>query len=328
MKKTLLGIALIASSVFKAQNCSELFFSEYVEGGNNDKALEIYNPTANPITINSDYRIVRYNNGTGSFSGSPLSQQYVVLNQHTIQPHDVWVIVIDKRNPSGTGNEIPVSSGLQAVADTFVCPDYNISYALSHNGNDAISLQKSVGGNWVYCDLIGEIGFDPVIGWADCPPFYGSDCVNSKRVFTEDHTMIRKSTVKGGRVTNDAFNPTLEWDTLAENKLVNNIAVTNQQLGSHTCDCNSVGIKEYVKYTQVKMFPNPASSSKSVSFLSAEKKMTKFEFVNIVGQGVKTLLIENPAIKIEQELNLNAGIYFIKIFFEDKSSTIKKLIIE
>jgi hypothetical protein len=330
MKKTLLSLSLmVVAAIASAQTpCSELFFSEYVEGGNNDKALEIYNPTNAPITIDNDYRVVRYNNGTGSFTGSPATQQYVILKKHTIQPHDVWVLVIDKRNPTGTGQELPVSAALQAVADTFVCPDYNISYAMSHNGNDAISLQKFVGGSWVYVDLIGEIGFDPVIGWADCPPFYGSDCVNSRRVFTEDHTMIRKNTVEKGRITNDPFNPTVEWDTLTENKIVSGIAVTNQQLGSHTCDCNIVGVKEYVKYSEVKMYPNPALSSSTVSFLSADKKIAIIKVSNIFGQEMKTVVIEKPTIKTEQELNLSTGVYFIEMMFEDKSSTTEKLIIE
>lgn len=329
MKKILLSLSFVALAfVGNAQNCSELFFSEYVEGGNNDKALEIYNPTSSPITINNDYRIVRYNNGTGSFTATPATQQYVILGQHTIQPNDVWVLVIDKRNPNGTGQELPVSAGLQAVADTFVCPDYNISYALSHNGNDAISLQRNVSGNWVYCDLIGEIGFDPVIGWADCPPFYASDCVNSHKVHTEDHTMIRKQTVKAGRVVNDPFNPTLEWDTLAENKIVNNLAVTNQQLGNHTCDCHSVGVKEHYKYSQVKLFPNPATSSSNITFLSADKKIAVIKVLNLVGSEVKTVKIEKPSIRISHELNLPAGVYFAEVGFDDKTSVIEKIVIE
>lgn len=328
MRKILLTLSLMAFAfIGKAQNCTELFFSEYVEGGNNDKALEIYNPTGSPITIDNDYRIVRYNNGTGSFTGSPTSQQYVILKKHIIQAYDVWVVVIDKRNPSGTGQELPVSAALQAVADTFVCPDYTVSYALSHNGNDAISLQRLVGGSWVYCDIIGEIGFDPVIGWADCPPFYGSDCVNSRRVFTEDHTMIRKASVKAGRVTNESFNPTLQWDTLTENRIVNNLAVTNQQLGSHTCDCNTVGVKEYVKYSEVKIFPNPSAGS-DITFLSADKKIAAIKVMNLFGQEVKVVKIENPSIKVQQELNLPAGVYFTEMIFENKTSSTEKLIIE
>ena len=47
MKRTLLTIvlALMGISQLHAQDCANLFFSEYVEGSNNNKALAIYNPT-------------------------------------------------------------------------------------------------------------------------------------------------------------------------------------------------------------------------------------------------------------------------------------------
>lgn len=318
MKKTLLSLSLIAIAlVGKAQNCSELFFSEYVEGSNNNKAIEIYNPTNNPITINNDYRIVRYNNGTNAATAESNSQASVVLKQHTIQPHDVWVLVIDKRDPNGVGTEIPIVSNLQAVADTFVCPDYNISYALHHNGNDALSLQKNVGGNWAYVDIIGEIGVDPVNSWSDCPPFFDGSC---GAYYTKDQTLIRKSSVKNGKTANPSpFNVTLEWDSLPNN--------TFTQLGSHTCDCNFVGVKEYVKSSLVKMFPNPTNGS-NISFVSADKKIESIVVLNTIGQEVKVIKIDRAVLNTVQNFNLSKGVYFTEIIFEDKTSTIEKLIIE
>ena len=47
--------------------CSDLFISEYVEGSGNNKALEIYNPTANSIDL-SAYTIARYSNGSQNAS--------------------------------------------------------------------------------------------------------------------------------------------------------------------------------------------------------------------------------------------------------------------
>ena len=53
--------------------CDELFISEYVEGSGNNKALEIYNPTASAIDL-SGYRIERFSNGSGtSASGGVLN---------------------------------------------------------------------------------------------------------------------------------------------------------------------------------------------------------------------------------------------------------------
>jgi hypothetical protein len=318
MKKLLLSVlSLTAFVTLNAQNCSELFFSEYVEGTNNNKALEIYNPTANPIVINQDYRIVRYNNGTTASVAESNAQAYVVLNHHVIQPYDVWVIVIDKRDPLGTGNEIMVDAALQAVADTFVCPDYNISYALYHNGNDALSLQKYVGGNWVYVDIFGEIGVDPINSWSDCPPFYDGSC---GAYYTKDQTLIRKNTVELGVTTNPSpFIAPAEWDSLPVN--------TFSMLGFHTCDCNAIGMKETVKYSEVKLYPNPANGN-AVTIYSADKKVSAVTFYNVMGQKVKTVRIESPAVKVNVDLDLSKGVYLSEILFEDKSVTSERLIIE
>ncbi|HEY1040788.1 MAG TPA: T9SS type A sorting domain-containing protein [Bacteroidia bacterium] len=324
MKKLLLASLFLGSFISASAQCSELFFSEYVEGSNNNKALEIYNPTANPITIHAnEYRIVRYNNGTAAVVAEGSTQAMVVLGQHTIQPYDVWVLVIDKRNPAGTGNDLPVDLNLQAVADTFICPDYNVSFAIYHNGDDALSLQKNVGGNWVYVDIIGEIGVDPdgssgaTGAWTDCAPLFDATC---GAYYTKDQTMIRKPATEAGYTSNPSpFDPTQTWDTLPNN--------TFTMLGSHTCDCNNVGVKEIVKHSEVKLFPNPANGS-AVTFVSADKKIATISFTNALGQKVKSIRLESPALKAIQELNLSKGVYVTEIIFEDNSSTTEKLIIE
>ena len=49
-------------------DCSDLFFSEYVEGSSQNKAIEVYNPTDAPIDL-SNYTIERYSNGATNNSG-------------------------------------------------------------------------------------------------------------------------------------------------------------------------------------------------------------------------------------------------------------------
>ena len=46
------AMAPVASTVHAAAG-SELFFSEYIEGSSNNKALEIYNPTDNAINLSA-----------------------------------------------------------------------------------------------------------------------------------------------------------------------------------------------------------------------------------------------------------------------------------
>ena len=67
MKSILSFILTLSSFSLVAQDCSELFFSEYVEGSSNNKAVEIYNPTNAPIDLSS-YSIERYSNGSDAVS--------------------------------------------------------------------------------------------------------------------------------------------------------------------------------------------------------------------------------------------------------------------
>jgi len=202
-------------------DCAELLFSEYVEGTGNNKALEIFNPTENPINL-SAYRLARYVNGSTNPDLIGLSG--------SLAPKKTYVVVLDKRDPNGTGTETPVDSSLIAVADTFLCPDQNLNQTMYFNGNDAMSLQKS---NGQIVDLIGKIGENPGVGWTDdslctAGPFTDK-C--SAIAWTLNHTMIRKHQVGSGITLNPAyFDVTLEWDTLPVNTFTN--------LGFHESDCN------------------------------------------------------------------------------------------
>lgn len=390
MRKTLLTLSLMAFALIgKAQNCSELFFSEYVEGGQNDKAIEIYNPTNNPITLNDNYRIVRYKEGVSETASNTSSQavkvlgDYVVIKKlsntnsvlatethihHTIQPHDVWVLIIQKLDSVGMSSETPVSPILitKAAADTahfaFICPVYNTSYAMSFNGNDAISLQKNVGGNWVYVDIFGQAGHNPNTVsptnssgyWTDCAIYdfdqtANTDCGYTHN-WTQDRSLVRKGTVMHGVTVNPApFNPTLEWAHVndvdhsvpdwwnnstgtADGTVPAPITyTTNNQLGAHICDCGNspqVGVREYEKSgSQVKVFPNPASGS-DVTFMSADKNMVEIKVLSIYGHEVRVVKLGRNVMRTEQNLNLASGVYYTQVLFEDKTVAIEKLIVE
>src|ERR1035437_4781632 len=135
MKKLLLSVFALTAYVGVNAQCNELFISEYVEGTGNNKALEIFNPTPNAINLNGQYRLVRYNNGTTAAAGEANAQAMINLGSPTIASGQAYVIVIDLVDPLGTGQTAPCSTALQAKADTFLCPDYNVSYAMYFNGN-------------------------------------------------------------------------------------------------------------------------------------------------------------------------------------------------
>jgi endonuclease I len=113
----------------------ELFISEYLEGGGNNKALEIYNPTAQTIDL-SAYAIKIGSNGA-AFSTS-------IFLTGSLIPGATHVIA------NVGANEVIVA--MAAQTSSFV----------NFNGNDAIGL---------FCgtqmlDLIGIVGNDPVTGWS------------------------------------------------------------------------------------------------------------------------------------------------------------------
>ncbi|MFT6281314.1 MAG: hypothetical protein ACJA0U_001441, partial [Salibacteraceae bacterium] len=185
MKKTLLILSAFVGTFSMAQDCSELFISEYVEGVSNNKALEIYNPTGADIDL-SQYIIVRYSNG--STSVTPANAVALV---GIIPAKGVHVAVIEKLIPNDPDpQEAEVWDSLQARADEFYCPDYNTSNAFYWNGNDAVVLAKgSIGdiANAQLIDLFGKIGEDPGIAWTSDFPYTGAG-----DEVTKDHSLIRK----------------------------------------------------------------------------------------------------------------------------------------
>ena len=208
MKKALLFVSLFTVGSTFAQDCSKLFISEYVEGRSNNKAIEIYNPTNSAINL-SEYIIARYSNGSNSATVANAVQL-----SGTVGAHDVFVAVLDKRDPLGTGQEAPIWDSLQVRADGFFSPVYNTSNAFYWNGNDAIVLFKgtltgsattqlsAITPALIPIDIFGKIGENPGpdTGWSTTAPYNTGAGV----IVTVDHSLIRKSTVLKG-VTNIAI---------------------------------------------------------------------------------------------------------------------------
>ncbi len=319
MKKTLLTIFALATYTITNAQCNELFISEYAEGAFNNKAIEIYNPTDNPIDLNNTYRLVRYNNGTGAAAGENNSQAIVNLGSHEIAAHDTWVVVIDKRDPNGTNQDVPVDLALQAVADTFLCPDYAISYSMYFNGNDAISLQKFNGTTWNYVDIFAKIAdaaMNTSAGWGDEFPYDGS----AGEIWTENHILVRKSAVTQGVTVNPtSFIVNVEWDSLPNH--------TWAGLGTHVCACGTLGIKANENASSVKIFPNP-SSANYFNIIAADVIQT-INVYNSVGQ----LMVSEKGNQTAKNMQistdkLSPGVYVVKIGFSNKASVSKLLSVQ
>lgn len=138
MKQLILTItaAVFFSLMGSAQVCN-LFFSEYLEGASNNKAIEVYNPLN--VTVNlTDYVIYRYNNGSPTPTDS-------LFPQGTLAPGAVFV--------AGNPSAVP---GITAVSDTL----HTITF---FNGDDAMELRYRPTNTTL--DIIGIIGNDPGTNW-------------------------------------------------------------------------------------------------------------------------------------------------------------------
>ena len=254
MKRFLL-LALVAFSVNYANAqgaCSQIFISEVVEGWSNNKAVELYNPTNSPVDL-TGIGLVRFSNGSTSFGNISY------LDGNVIAAHDVFVVVLDKRDAAGTGLEAPVWDELQAAADMFINPTYdNGVWPMYFNGNDAIAVVSNSGNTLI--DLYGRIGEGTGFGgWSP----YGTDAAGATLYASTDHTQIRKANVQQGVTTNPStFDVFAEYDTLLANDFTN--------LGTHICACGNVGVNEIASSEVVRVFPNPMTGNQLTIVTSSD----------------------------------------------------------
>jgi len=154
MRKSILRILVLISIVagvistsaystpIQAREQHRLFFSEYIEGSSNNKALEIYNGYATPDPIDLTYFEIRgYQNGSGSSSYSCSFPAGA-----TLASGEVYVIA-------------------HGSADQAILDEADTTCTLQFNGNDAVELVqiKSFEDDSAIddrADLIGVIGDD------------------------------------------------------------------------------------------------------------------------------------------------------------------------
>ncbi|KAA3621582.1 MAG: lamin tail domain-containing protein, partial [Bacteroidetes bacterium] len=117
MQKILLFFALILFSSNLLDQCDELFFSEYVEGYANNKALEIYNPTDEAINL-SGYSLARLSNG--ATSANPPTK-VIQLPDVMLESNDVFVVVVDLTDTTQWNSQFdkPVWNGYNLIDTLF-----------------------------------------------------------------------------------------------------------------------------------------------------------------------------------------------------------------
>jgi uncharacterized protein len=152
---------------------ASLIFSEYIEGSSNNKALEIYNPTAGTVTL-SNFVVRLYSNGALTPSNS-------LSLTGTLAPGAFVVLV----NSSATTTLLTTPGAITSSVTNF-------------NGDDAVTIELATGG---IVDRIGFAGNDPGTEWA------GSG------VSTLNRTIRRKASIAIGETSAcTAFDPSAQWD--------------------------------------------------------------------------------------------------------------------
>ena len=221
MKQFLLSVNVLFAMSVNAQDCSELFFSEYIEGPGQNNAIEIYNPTNSTIDL-SAYSVNRYSGSGGGInpeiwqlSGSIASGGVFVIGNGQLD--SVWV--------DNTYWSLPVDPIFYSLLDNHCNGDYDENSTFYFNGDDAMTLEK--GGNII--DIFAKVGEDPGYAWTDDATAGYTDA-NGGAYWTKYKTLVRKASVKQGVSVNPIlFNPTLEYDSLPDG--------TYSGMGQHECDC-------------------------------------------------------------------------------------------
>jgi uncharacterized protein len=155
---------------------TELFFSEYIEGSSNNKALEIYNGTGAPVDLAANNYVVDmcFNGNAACILNIPLVG--------TVAAGDVFVLAQSAASPV-----------ILAQADQTNGSGW-------FNGDDVVVLRKGA----TLIDVIGQLGFDPGTEW-------GTGLTS-----TADNTLRRKATIEAGDpTTGNAFDPAVEWNGFA-----------------------------------------------------------------------------------------------------------------
>ena len=173
-----LSVVVLAPATANAA-AGELFFSEYVEGSSNNKALELYNPGSTDVSLDAQaYGIQMYFNGSTGVG--------LTINLTGVVPaHGTYVIAHAQADPA----IIALAQNSSSSAGWF-------------NGNDVVALRK--GNDNV--DVIGQIGNNPGTEW-------GTGLTS-----TADNTIRRKQAITVGDANgSDAFDPAVEWDGFENN---------------------------------------------------------------------------------------------------------------
>ena len=174
-----------------------VFFSEYIEGGGNNKAFEIFNSTSEDIDL-GNYIVL------GNYNGNPFNDTLRFPVGTMLASMDVFVVAHEDADPKIT-----------AVADSLIEDPFSdgTSYITVFNGDDARALVHIDGTDSTIVDYFGTSENDPGSGWD----------VAGISAGTKDHTLVRKVDIKRGNpIPLSSFgteNSNSEWEVFDKDNL-------------------------------------------------------------------------------------------------------------
>lgn len=167
LRQGLFAMLVVLVSAGSALAQQSLFFSEYIEGSSNNKALEIYNPTADTVFLDG-WAFPNVSNAPDN----PGDFEYwnTFPEGAYIAPDSVYVIAHPDADSAGIG----------------IYADHEFRFL--SNGDDGFALVKGDESSFDVFDWIGSWDADPGSGWD----------VAGVSEATKDHTLVRKSYVTSG----------------------------------------------------------------------------------------------------------------------------------
>lgn len=201
----LIAISVGLLNSIHTQAAGDLYFSEYIEGSSNNKALEITNTTGATIDLSS-YEVHMY------FNGNSVASLMLHLSGF-VDNNDVFVIANSR-------------------ADTTIIDTADQTSGLNwFNGDDAIVLLN----DGVIIDSIGQVGVDPGLQWGTGDTSTQNNTLRRIAPVKNGDTMINDKfdpTIEWKGFPQDSFNHLGKLET-------NNVGVNNKSV-YNTSQCGDL----------------------------------------------------------------------------------------
>lgn len=358
MKKIILLLVSTFAAIGLFAQCDELFISEYMHGLGNNRALELYNPTNTAIDL-SAYSVGRFSNGSSAYAG-------VDLPADMIEPYSTYMVVMDKRDPDGTGLEVPIWNGFHRVE---ACTDFVTGEPwLTTDGDTIYCVPLDSTNNFVpypsttyneIADLEGtaDVFVCPVYAVNRAFYFNGNDAValvKGSEVNTDGSNLLdvvgvvgidpgdagwldnfgdaltRRSTLqRKSNVTGGTgiVAATLQ-DTFAYDQYLRFRRDKFDNLGTHECECDPDFVGTATTELNKVAFNMYPNPTSSELWIEAAEDIERVEIYNLLGE---RMLEQNFGQGASNKINLSVekfetGMYVMSLFFEGNQQSTQKFI--